>query len=391
MDAALRRSSLIAILSASTAFAIGMGLTLPLLALILERRGYPGSVNGLNLATAGVAALVATPQVPRFMRIFGTAAFMAGSLVLSATALMALFLVESLWAWFPLRFVLSIGLNGLFVATEFWINQLATENNRGRYISLYGACISGGFGVGPAILSILGTKGISPFAIGSSMLLLALVPVFAARKAAPQLDHAAGPSTLTVLRTAPAILSAALVFGAIDAGLAGLFPVYAVRSGYSETHAALAITAMSLGSFVFQYPLGMLADRMNRQTLLIVCAATGVLGAVLTPFVVATPSLTYPLLFVWGGLFMGIYTVGLTLLGERFRGRALASANATYVMLYAVGLLGGPVFEGFALDLWNPHGFMVVLALISGLYVLFLMFNRGTPTTRQLDKKRAAT
>lgn len=379
MPAAERRASLIAILSACGAFAIGMGLTLPLLSLILERRGFPGSVNGLNLATAGLAAFFVTPQVPRLMRTFGTATFMAGSLILSATALLALFQVQSLWAWFPLRFALSVGLNGLFVASEFWINQLANDSNRGRYISLYGACISGGFGVGPAILSVLGTHGVAPFAIGSAMLLLALVPVLIARKAAPQLDETPGPSTLTVLRMAPAILSAALVFGAIDAGMGGLFPVYAVRSGYTETHAALAITAMSIGSFVFQYPLGILADRMNRRTLLILCASTGVAGAILTPFAIATPILTYLLLFFWGGIIMGVYTIGLTLLGERFKGRDLASANATYVMLYAIGLLSGPMVEGVALDAWNPHGLMVVLALISVFYVIFLTVSRQTP------------
>ncbi|MGZ5961143.1 MAG: MFS transporter [Rhizomicrobium sp.] len=379
MPAAERRASLIAILSACGAFAIGMGLTLPLLSLILERRGFPGSVNGLNLATAGLAAFFVTPQVPRLMRTFGTATFMAGSLILSATALLALFQVQSLWAWFPLRFALSVGLNGLFVASEFWINQLANDSNRGRYISLYGACISGGFGVGPAILSVLGTHGVAPFAIGSAMLLLALVPVLIARKAAPQLDETPGPSTLAVLRMAPAILSAALVFGAIDAGMGGLFPVYAVRSGYTETHAALAITAMSIGSFVFQYPLGILADRMNRRTLLILCASTGVAGAILTPFAIATPILTYLLLFFWGGIIMGVYTIGLTLLGERFKGRDLASANATYVMLYAIGLLSGPMVEGVALDAWNPHGLMVVLALISVFYVIFLTVSRQTP------------
>jgi MFS family permease len=376
MSTAERRASLIAILSACAAFAIGMGLTLPLLSLILERRGFPGTVNGLNLATAGLAAFIVTPQVPRLMRNFGTATFMAGSLILSATALFALFQVQTLWGWFPLRFALSIGLNGLFVASEFWINQLATDANRGRYISLYGACISGGFGVGPAILSILGTHGVAPFAIGSSMLLLALVPVLMARKAAPQLDETPGPSTLAVLRMAPAVLSAAFVFGAIDAGMGGLFPVYAVRSGYTETHAALAITAMSIGSFVFQYPLGILADRMNRRTLLIICASTGIVGAVLTPFAIATPILTYVLLFFWGGIIMGVYTIGLTILGERFKGRELASANATYVMLYAIGLLSGPVVEGVALDAWNPHGLMVVLALISAFYVIFLMVRR---------------
>ncbi len=146
----------------------------------------------------------------------------------------------------------------------------------------------------------------------------------------------------------------------IDAGLWGLFPVYAVRSGYSrDSSAALAITAMSIGSLVFQYPLGYLADRMDRRELLLICASTGIIGAVLTPFLIHWPPAIYTLLFFWGGVVMGIYTIGLTLLGERFKGAELANANAAYVMLYASGLLAGPTIEGVALDAWNPHGLMV--------------------------------
>ena len=372
-----KRLGLVAILSTCGAFAVGLGLTLPLLSLILERRGYPGSVNGLNLATAGLAAFVITPQVPRLIRRFGTAPYLCGSLAMSAAALLALFFAPDLWLWFPLRFILSIGLNGLFVASEFWINQLADERNRGRYVALYGIAISGGFGIGPAILYVMGTRGIGPFAAGSAMLLMAIVPVLLARKAAPQLTEEKGTGVIGALRAAPAILSAALVFGALDAGLFGLFPVYAVRSGYSEAHAALAITATSIGAMAFQYPLGMLADRFDRRTLLIVCTAAGFFGAGLTPFVIGIPSATYVLLFLWGGLMMGIYTIGLTLVGERFKGAELASANATYVMLYAVGLLAGPAAEGVALDAWNPTGLMAVLAAISLIYVGFLGFRRA--------------
>jgi predicted MFS family arabinose efflux permease len=117
---------------------------------------------------------------------------------------------------------------------------------------------------------------------------------------------------------------------------------------------------------------------MNRRTLLIICASTGVAGALLAPFAIATPIATYLLLFFWGGIVMGIYTIGLTLLGERFKGAELASANATYVMLYAVGLLCGPLVEGVALDAWNPHGLMVALAAITAFYVLFLMVRRSS-------------
>jgi len=368
--------SLLAILSTCFAFAVGIGLTLPLLSLILERRGFPGTVNGLNLATAGLAAFVITPQVPRLLRRFGTAPYLSGSLILSAAALIALYLAPSLWLWFPLRFVLSIGLNGLFVASEFWINQLADERNRGRYVALYGIAISGGFGMGPAILYVVGTHGIGPFAAGAAMLCLAIVPVLIARKEAPQLTAEKKGGVFGALRAAPALLSAALVFGALDAGLYGLFPVYAVRSGFSEAHAALAVAATSLGSMVFQYPLGMLADRFDRRTLLAVCAASGIVGAALMPFLIGMPAATYGLLFVWGGLIMGVYTVGLTLVGERFKGAELAGANAAYVMLYALGLLAAPPVEGVALDAWNPTGLMAALAGISLIYVAFLMIRR---------------
>lgn len=371
-----RRLGLVAILSTCFAFAVGIGLTLPLLSLILERRGFPGTVNGLNLATAGAAAFIITPQVPRLLRRFGTAPYLTGSLALSAAALLALYAAPSLWLWFPLRFVLSIGLNGLFVASEFWINQLADESNRGRYIALYGIAISGGFGMGPAILYVMGTHGIAPFAAGSAMLLLAVVPVLIARKAAPRLTQEKGGGVLGALRAAPALLSAALVFGALDAGLYGLFPVYAVRSGFSEAHAALAVAATSLGSMVFQYPLGMLADRFDRRTLLTICASAGIFGAALTPLAIGSTAATYALLFVWGGLIMGVYTVGLTLVGERFKGAELAGANAAYVMLYALGLLAAPPLEGVALDAWNPTGLMAALAAISLIYVAFLMVRR---------------
>src|ERR1700749_981679 len=158
-----------------------MGLTLPLLSLLLERRGFPGAVNGLNLATAGLAAITITPFVPRLIRALGTAGYLSFALAMSAGALLLLYAVPSLWLWFPARFLLSTGLNGLFVASEFWINQLADESNRGRYISYYGAAIAGGFGVGPAVIWLSGTHGITPFVIGAAMLLLAIVPIQLAR------------------------------------------------------------------------------------------------------------------------------------------------------------------------------------------------------------------
>ncbi len=373
----VRRGSLAAILAACIAYGGGMGLTLPLLALILERLHVPGSLNGLNIATAGLASLVVTPFVPGWIARFGVAQFLALALCVSAASLLAIYYVPNLWLWFPVRFVLSAALNALFVISEFWINQLADEKNRGRYVALYATCVQSGFGIGPLILLFIGTRGIVPFVLGAGLLLLALIPVLLARHAAPRLEETSATPMYSLVRLAPVAIVGALAYGALDAGLVGLLPVYAVRSGFGEAQAALTVTAFSLGSIVFQYPLGWLADRMNRLHLLALCASTGVVGAAVTPFAIHVPWVFYMLFFLWGGLILGVYSGSLTLLGEQFRGAELARANAGFVMAYSLGLLFAPPLEGAALDAWNPHGLLVVLAGISGAYVVFLMRRGG--------------
>ena len=101
-----------------------------------------------------------------------------------------------------------------------------------------------------------------------------------------------------------------------------------------------------------------------------VCAAVGMVGALAIPAVSGSIWTFAPTLFVFGGVVVGLYTVGLTLLGERFRGADLASANSAFVLMYSVGALAGPPVSGYAMELWDPHGLVIAIGGISGLYLL---------------------
>ena len=232
--------------------------------------------------------------------------------------------------------------------------------------------LAGSFGIGPALLPFIGTHGIAPFALGAAMLLLAAIPILLARRTAPAPETARSHSVFSVLRLAPAAFAAAFVFGALDAGMVGLLPVYAIRSGYTEAHAALIVTAIAVGSVLFQYPIGWLADRMDRRRLLVRLRAGGVAGAALAPFAVGTPVLFYVLVAALGRV------------GARHLHRgpdacwASASAAPTWPTpmratssATAWGCWLGPAAEGAALDAWNPHGLVAVLAAISAVYVAF--------------------
>ena len=140
---------------------------------------------------------------------------------------------------------------------------------------------------------------------------------------------------------------------------------------------------------VLQLPIGWLADRVDRRAVLLLCAGAGALGAASLPWLIDNPWALYPCLFLWAGLLFGLYTVGLSMLGDVFSGAALMRANAAYVMLYSLGTLGGPILLGAAMDIWDPQGFPAAVALISAGYAVFVLTQRGDRPP-QADQGRVA-
>ena len=78
--------SLIAATAAVSAVGIAMGLGLPLLSIILEKRGISSTLIGLNAAMAGVAAMVAAPITTKCAHDFGVARSMMIAVVIAAVA-----------------------------------------------------------------------------------------------------------------------------------------------------------------------------------------------------------------------------------------------------------------------------------------------------------------
>jgi MFS family permease len=131
-------------------------------------------------------------------------------------------------------------------------------------------------------------------------------------------------------------------------------------------------------------PIGWLTDRINRRALLILSGAIGFLGAAALPFVVEPAYLRLPVLFLWGGFVMGIYTIGLAELGDRFGKGALGGANALYVMSYCLGSLAGPPLSGAAIDIFGAPGFPAALAAV---YAVFLVIGVGRSLSRTRQRE----
>jgi MFS family permease len=363
--------SLVAAVSSISAVGIAIGLGLPLLSIILEKRGIPSTLIGLNTAMAGIAAMVAAPITTKLAHRYGVAQTMIWAVVISALSAISFYYAQDFWMWFPLRFAFHGATTTLFILSEFWINATSPPSKRGFVLGIYATVLSLGFAAGPLLFSILGSDGLFPFAVGASAILVAAIPIYIARYESPVLEEKPELHFMRYVFLVPSATAAVFIFGAVEAGGLALFPIYAVRASFTETQAALLLTVMGVGNMIFQIPVGLLSDRMrDKRPLLAAMAFMGLIGSLMLPLLVHSWIMMATVLLFWGGCVAGLYTVGLSHLGSRLTGSDLAAANAAFVFCYAVGTVAGPQVIGAAIDVAGNNGFAWAIAGFFGLYAL---------------------
>ncbi|ATU93778.1 hypothetical protein BLM14_10250 [Phyllobacterium zundukense] len=375
-DQATVRSSwraLVAAIATISSVGVAIGLGIPLLSVILESRGHSATMIGLNAAVAGIASVVAAPFAAPIAARFGVVPTLLVMLLIGGFSFVGFHFFTDFWVWVVLRVFLHFALTMLFILSEYWINAAAPPEKRGLVLGIYATVLSMGFALGPWLFSRIGSAGIMPFAVGFGIILFAMLPVLFAWNESPDFHEEEHVPFAPFIWAVPTATAAVFVFGAVETGGFALFPIFGSRIGYSEANAALLLTTIGLGNVLLQIPIGLLSDHVNdRRKILLACAIIGLAGMCILPFISSNWYLVAALLFVWGGVVAGLYTVGLAHLGSQLTGRELASANAAFVFCYSIGMLVGPQAVGVGMDLMGPKGFSVALAVFFAAYALLV-------------------
>jgi MFS family permease len=130
-----------------------------------------------------------------------------------------------------------------------------------------------------------------------------------------------------------------------------------------------------IGAIVLQLPVGWLGDRMDRMRLVSWLALAAAAGALLWPLVLGNEQLAFAVVFIWGGAFVGIYTIMLTIVGGRFKGAELVAIYAVMGLLWGAGALIGPPLAGLAMDA-TLHGLPFFVAFACLVFSAFLICSR---------------
>lgn len=373
-----------------TATLVGMtfSLAIPLLSLVLEQAGADPFTIGLNTAAGGLGIFVVAPFVDRLVKRFGPVRCIQGALVVTAACM----LLFPLWVdptfWAVVRLAFGCAGSLLFVLSEASVNALAPEDLRGRVLGLYATLFSLGFAAGPLLLIVTGSEGFLPFALGSALFLLGLAPAGLLKDVESRMLPEGHDSRLRLpdtWRIAPVAMAGVLVYALLESAHFALLPVWALDLGTSERAAAALVATWLSGNILFQYPVGWLADRWQRQRVMLACAALAAVGLLIVPLAAQGPGL-WPLLVLLGGAMGALYTLSLVLVGERFRGADLTKANTAFVMTFQIGAIAGPPFTGGVMGVAGVPSFP--LALVPPLLFLLalLLARHAAPAAAPLQQ-----
>lgn len=358
-------------------YAVAQGLTYPLLSFILERQGTPPTLIGLSAAMTQLGFIASAPFIPALTRRVGAVRLAILCPMLAAFILVAIAWTGDVWAWMPLRFLLGFVINPLYVVSETWLLSITPASRRGRILGLYSSIVSAGFALGPLSLGLVGTEGWPPFVIGIVAFLLCGLIVLAVVPRLPRMPQEGEATSVGgFFALAPLLLFAVFTAAAFEQVVISLLAVYGAALGSAELRIAALIACFTAGNAVLQIGLGRVAERFGSRHTMLLCVLASLAGCLLLP-AIFDAWLVWPLVFVWGGVSFGIYTMALIRLGERFTGQALIAGTAAFAFVWGTGGIAGSPATGLAMQLAGHQGLPFSLGLLCCALAVLLMAKGG--------------
>ncbi|WMT42955.1 MFS transporter [Paenibacillus sp. D2_2] len=357
---------------------LSQGLLLPVLAIFMEERGIPSSVNGMHAAALYVGSFAMTLVAERVLGRAGFKKLLIGGMVAVMIALPIFPLVSNLSIWFVLRLIVGIGDSAIHFTSQLWLLLLSPKERRGRNLSLYGMSYGLGFSFGPFGIRLLSYGQLLPFILLSILTAMGVLLVMV-RMPNMYPEKVAGNARETrkygrIYRLAWFALFTPLLYGYMESTMNSNFPIYGLRIGLSAEQIATLLPFFGIGGLILQLPLGMLSDRYNRKLVLMIARSrwwsavpyrsTG-RKSFLEPAAVVHGS---------GGLVGSFFSLGLAYTADILPAGLLPAANVIASFHFCIGSILGPNVGGAAMEFVGPGTLFV---LLGSLYMIFTLAGFG--------------
>lgn len=369
----------------------GNGLQTTLITVRANLEAFDATQIGLLISSyyAGFAAgCVALPYL--VARVGHIRTFAALAAVASGTALIYPMVIEP-WVWWLLRALAGFAFAGLYTVIESWLNDRATNRNRGGLFSVYRVVELSASTGGLLLLNVASPEGFQLFSVAAILIALALVPVAVTRAVAPAPVAAARLRPGRLYKASPLGVVGIFLVALANSAYWGLTPVFVQRIGYGIAEVSLVMAALLVGGAVAQYPVGWLSDRFDRRTVLIVTAA---LSAVAGAGMAAVAQLgSFPVLLgasvAFGALSMPLYSLLIAHTNDFLEPGEFVQASGGLLLIYGIGAVIGPTLGSWVMlerPAWLLFFYTAAVHVTLVLFGLWRATRRAPPPAEEQGK-----
>ena len=320
----------------------GNGLQVVLLGTRAPEAGFSNFATSIVMSGWFAGIFVGSLIVPTVLakvghvRVFGAMAAIA-----SATVLVhIIFLNPS--AWTAMRFASGFSFAGMYIVCESWLNEKATNENRGQLLSLYTITNMGGMGAGQIMVSYGQEGGTGLFLLASVMVSIAVVPILVTASPAPTFEAPERISFRRLIQVSPLAVVGMTCIGVIIAMIFGMGAVYGSLIGLNNVQIGYFITAITIGTLIFQYPIGRLSDKFDRRAVILVAAIfAGLISSIAGLFGPTGFSTLLVLMLVLGGLIFSLYSLFIAHANDYLTPSQMVAMSSGLLMVNGAGAVIG--------------------------------------------------
>jgi MFS family permease len=357
------------------------GLLLPIRGTIAGFSTIELGLLGASWATGFITGCVTVPAVVRrvgHVRTYGALASLA------AITILLNLLIVSAPAWIGLRAITGFCFAGAAMIVESWLNERATQENRGTIFSVYQMVNFAASTSGQLILAIEPPSDFFYFVVGAILYCLAILPTALSTAAIPRPLKATRLDIRRIYANSPVAAIGCFMVGLVNGAFGTLGPVYAQQIGLPIRDVATLTAGALLGGALIQFPLGRLSDRTDRRRILLAVAigAFGI-GVALATLQPRTPIVVIGLAIAFGAMIYPMYALSVAHANDFAAEDEFVKIAGGLLLLYGFGTMVGPIAAAQAMEWIAPDGlfaFTAAVHLLLAAYVLFRMTRRVPPS-----------
>ena len=370
---------------------LGNGLQGTLLSVRGELEDFSTFEMSVVMSAYFVGFLGASRLVPEFIRRVGHIRVFAALASLISAILILYPLLVNPWIWTGGRIIIGFCFCGVYITAESWLNNAATNENRGQLLSSYMVVQMAGIVAAQLLLLVGDPGGFELFVLISVLVSISFAPILLSITPTPAFEATKPMSIKHLFKTSPLGCVGMFFLGGIFSAQFGMAPVFGTTAGFSLSEISIFVAAFYIGAMVFQFPIGWLSDRMDRRILIIVTSAIAFIAALTSILVLDVFLILVGSALLIGGMSNPLYSLLIAYTNDFLELDDMASASGGLLFLNGLGAISGPLLTGYLMTQTGPGGYFIILATLLGSLTVYGFYRMTQREISDVDTSSYAT